>query len=164
MLYRNSTMIDLVNYMPTSTVWSCANDINNAGTIVGSLSCSEGGFAFTLDADYNLTLIAPGTATAINNSGQIIGRVGYNNSKTWIYENGSLTYLNDLIDPASGWDLARVYDINDAGQIVGYGSRGNSSYQSHRAFLLNPIPEPLTFSLLAAGSIISLRKRKTINT
>ncbi len=32
--------------------------------------------------------------------------------------------LNTLIDPASGWRLFEALDINAAGQIVGYGSRG----------------------------------------
>ena len=46
--------------------------------------------------------------------------------------------LNDLIPPGSGWDLIKATDINDAGQIVGFGTATpGSSYL--RAFLLVPV-------------------------
>lgn len=49
--------------------------------------------------------------------------------------------LKDLLPANSGWTLDSAIDINDAGQIVGYGE-----YQARRrAFLLTPeatVPEP----------------------
>ena len=59
--------------------------------------------------------------------------------------------LNDLIDPASGWVLTDVRDINNHGQIVGYGT----SPQGHtHGFPLTPVPE--TSSMLCLGMFFSL--------
>jgi len=53
--------------------------------------------------------------------------------------------------------LRSAFAINDNGQIVGIGSdaQGNG-----RAFLLTPIPEPATLSLLALGGLALLRRRR----
>jgi probable HAF family extracellular repeat protein len=42
--------------------------------------------------------------------------------------------LNKLIPAHSGWVLETAYSINDAGQIVGYGTLN----KQQRAFLLTP--------------------------
>jgi probable HAF family extracellular repeat protein len=43
--------------------------------------------------------------------------------------------LNKLIPPNSGWELDVANGINDAGEIVGYGTRNGTNL---RAFLLTP--------------------------
>src|SRR4029079_17082067 len=48
--------------------------------------------------------------------------------------------LNTLIDPSLGWVLQAANDINDAGQIVGYGFN-NVTGQTH-AVRLQPIGGP----------------------
>ena len=54
--------------------------------------------------------------------------------------------LIDLIPAGSGWDILNIaYDINDSGQIVGYGTVGGETH----AFMMTPIPEPTTMLLLA---------------
>ena len=58
-----------------------------------------------------------------------------------------MTNLNSLIDPGSGWGLYSAQAINDNGQIVGYGNFAGQT----QAFLLTPVPEPATMSLLAMG-------------
>ena len=58
-----------------------------------------------------------------------------------------MTNLNSLIDPGSGWGLYSAQAINDNGQIVGYGNFAGQT----EAFLLTPVPEPATMSLLAMG-------------
>jgi probable HAF family extracellular repeat protein len=57
-----------------------------------------------------------------------------------------LVDLNTLIDPATGWSLRAACDINDRGQIVGYGMV-LATGETH-AFRLDPAPAP---SLVAAG-------------
>ena len=79
----------------------------------------------------------------------------------FLYSNGSMTDLNSLIDPASGWTLHYAFAINDSGQIVG---TGNNSLRQAHAFLLTPTPEPSTLALLAAGAgsllLMAWRRRK----
>jgi hypothetical protein len=55
--------------------------------------------------------------------------------------------LNDLIDPALGWELLQALGINDLGQIVGH---GRINGQTH-AFLLTPVPVPHSLALAAAA-------------
>src|SRR5688500_16892239 len=64
-------------------------------------------------------------ARAINNRGQIVGRVAhangfaYGDSKAVLWERGRMVYL----DTRQGW-LSTAHDINDLGQVVGVEHRG----------------------------------------
>ena len=79
-------------------------------------------------------------AFEINSLGDIVGSsdlpgmVG--NSHAFLWKNGSMKDLNDLIPPASGWTLNSAIAINDFGMIVGTGV--NPQGKSH-AFLLKPL-------------------------
>jgi probable HAF family extracellular repeat protein len=85
----------------------------------------------------------PSTAFDVNNNGRVVGQAG----GAFLWEDGVMLDLNDLIDPASGWTLSYASGINDLGLIVGQGD--NPAGESH-AFLLvpldggqpNPIPLP----------------------
>jgi len=57
--------------------------------------------------------------------------------------------LNDLVDPAAGWELTYAADINDTGQIVGTGRIGGVQH----GFLLSPVPEPSSAVLLVLGAL-----------
>jgi probable HAF family extracellular repeat protein len=72
-------------------------------------------------------------ATAVNDSGQVVGGTG---GHAFLYDNGKMVDLNTLISSASGWLLESATAVNDSGQIVGYGtnSRGKTD-----AFLLTPL-------------------------
>jgi probable HAF family extracellular repeat protein len=76
-------------------------------------------------------------AGGINDQGQVVGYSSDNgnNPHAFIWENGVLTDLNNLIPNDSGWVLKGAADINELGQIVGYGSLDGEN----RAFLLTPI-------------------------
>jgi probable HAF family extracellular repeat protein len=78
----------------------------------------------------------------INDESQV---VGWSSTSTgaqhgFIWDDGVLSDLNDLIPADSGWTLARATAINDRGQIAGIGDvKGRRA-----AFLLTPLAsEPL---------------------
>ncbi|MCC6155335.1 MAG: PKD domain-containing protein [Candidatus Hydrogenedentes bacterium] len=76
-------------------------------------------------------------ARAINDSNQVVGSsltvsgttraFGWDNTGTAV-----MTNLNDLLPGGSGWVLSEAWDINNSGEIVGYGTKAGLT----RAFLL----------------------------
>jgi probable HAF family extracellular repeat protein len=91
-------------------------------------------------------------ATAINASSMVVGWSrndfgGDDGSSAFLWQNGQMLDLNLLISPNSGWHLTAAKDINDAGQIVGYGTLDGQQ----ESFLLTPIPEPSSFALICLG-------------
>jgi probable HAF family extracellular repeat protein len=132
--------------------WSVASGIDNAGHVVGNwwtrLS-SESMQAFWSDGRQMRSLGPEGRGafhpTAINARGQI---VGYSEVKWWnpfdrttrpfLYSDGVLVDLHDLLPTGSDWRLRYALDINDAGQIAGQGISAISGGDWH-ALLLTPI-------------------------
>jgi probable HAF family extracellular repeat protein len=83
------------------------------------------------------TLGGDSFAYAINNAGQVVGNsyIGKSLKYPVLWDNNSIKDLNNLIPPKSGWVLMGVSDINDKGQIVGYGKINGRFH----AFLLTPV-------------------------
>jgi len=149
-LFSNGTMTDL-GRLPGGTE-SYGYAINDSGQVTGKSS----GHAFLWQ---NGTMTDLGTlggyesiGYGINATGQVVGTSymsGYAGQSAFIYNNGVMTNLNELIDPASGWNLNEANAINDVGQIVGWGWRTYLG-ETH-GFLLTPVPEPHIFALMLAG-------------
>lgn len=100
-------------------------------------------------------------ACAINNNGQVVGYSMLGDSKhAMVWSNTAEhqgTDLNTLIPQDSGWEnLTEAHDINESGQIVGYGRLTGSNFD--RAFFLAPVPEPTALLLLMPGVLILLRR------
>jgi probable HAF family extracellular repeat protein len=74
------------------------------------------------------------SACGINPTGQIVGVAenGKGKAQAFLYRDGRMTDLNDLLPPGSGWVPESAASINDAGQIVGSGMH----HGQRRAFLL----------------------------
>jgi probable HAF family extracellular repeat protein len=76
----------------------------------------------------------------INSSGLVVGQSTYQKQGSaivyhaFVYSSGKMRDLNRLIPAHSGWVLTTAYVINDAGEIVGYGTHN----KQERAFLLTP--------------------------
>ncbi|MFT3858232.1 MAG: hypothetical protein QM742_12275 [Aquabacterium sp.] len=94
-------------------------------------------------------------AMGINNRNDVVGTLNYytpwgdETQEAFAYVDGQMRKLGSLIDPASGWQLKAAMDINDRGQIVGYGVFNGQE----RGFLLTPVPEPDALALVAAGML-----------
>ena len=126
---------------------SGAGAINNFGQIVGSSGRID---PRTNEAISRAFLYAGGVMTAlpipswesyagdINDSGVVVGTMrsdtgGFSSYHAYIYAEGVVTNLNDLLPSGSGLHLVAATAINNAGQIVGVAidSRGDQ-----RAFLM----------------------------
>jgi probable HAF family extracellular repeat protein len=119
-----------------------ANAINDAGQIVG------GAFRAFLYSAGSVTDLGtlPGfsgsTALAINNLGQIAGYASGGDQlhhHAFVYADGALADLNDLIPPGTGLTMNEATGINDAGQIVGFASDRGLHFH---AVLLTPDDGP----------------------
>ena len=129
---------------------SYALDINEANQVVGYSGGAAGGLhavlwlpapAYGLPPGINdLGTLTPGGGTsfaqAINNNGQVVGSTSTSSSPqaAFVWEDGEMVNLNERLLGGAGWNLQRAMDINDAGQIVGYGTLNGQT----RAFLLTP--------------------------
>jgi len=139
---------------------SFAYDINDNGKIVGwsledpntvshAFEWADGEMIDlgTLGGTYS-------AAFAINLSGLSVGASSdaSGQQRAVMWEGGRILDLNTLIAPGAGWLLTMATDLNDNGQIVGYGTT-----QGHmHAFLLTPLPslaaKPAAATLWFAGA------------
>jgi probable HAF family extracellular repeat protein len=119
-----------------SSADSRPQDINEAGQIVGRNKLANGRKHATLwqsgqTIDLDTLNTVDSEAYAINDAGSIVGYAGF----AFIYQNGHMQLLDDLIAPNSGWVLRDALDINNAGLIVGSGDFQGGTH----AFLLTPV-------------------------
>jgi probable HAF family extracellular repeat protein len=124
---------------------SIAYAINDAGQIVGGSTNAAGvNHAFLYEGATMTDLGALGgaanisTARGINNSGMIVGD---SNGHGFIYLNGKMIDLNDLIDHSAGITVAYASSINDNGQIVGWGNVPNfmTTAGANNGLLITPV-------------------------
>lgn len=161
---------------------SIAWDVNEAGHAVGNsgTSTAQHAFLYRDGALIDLGTLIPdmipdskyngSVARALNNLDQVVGQSSgpSYDPRSWdrafLYDPAlaRMLDLNVLIGPDTGWLLTDAIDINDSGQILGYGKFGG---QSH-GYLLTPLqatpaPEPTTLAVLVlASGALWLRRRR----
>ena len=107
------------------------------------------------------------TALGVNDQDQVVGNsltAGFE-QHAFLYSNGVMQDLNNLLVPGSQVTLFSATGINDHGQIIADGD--NALGQQH-AFLLTPqsVPEPSSLLLAATALLIGLtaaRRRAVVS-
>jgi probable HAF family extracellular repeat protein len=90
--------------------------------------------------------------------------VGYSDTPSgqdaFLYTDGQMVDLNNLIDPSSGWSIVEADGINDDGQIVATGYQDGLGGEFD-TLLLTPVPEPVSASMLVFVLLSKLASRPT---
>jgi uncharacterized membrane protein len=117
---------ELVTEEPIGTLLY-ATDINNFSQIVGRISDYPYESSFLFDQGQITDLGFKG-ARAINDSGHVVGL-------NYLYTNGQVFNLYDLIETDNTYTSFEAIDINNSGQIIGNASIDGVTH----AVLLNPV-------------------------
>jgi probable HAF family extracellular repeat protein len=151
-----------------------ATGVNAAGEVVGTTNLLtgdsplqavrwSGGTAYdlgTLEPE-NPGVLRGAAALGINKRGEVVGFSYYYwdcpadrfctvAPHAFVYRNGAMRDLNDLIPPDSGWVLQTATAINDAGQILAVGVTPPSPTgpRASAAFILTPVPDAMIGNLI----------------
>jgi probable HAF family extracellular repeat protein len=165
-LWENGRMRDL----GTAGIKSAAFGINNKGEVVGV----SGGRAVLWQQGKMTYLgslggrLVNGVAAAINNGGQVVGTAYTSTMETdphplrrgFLYREGRMLDLNDLIPKETQWVLEGAWAINDRGQIIAFGEKGDHQGTQTHSLLLTPTLE----AQLAANTFWRLREWLSMNT
>lgn len=166
---RSGNIYDLGTFGPNTANYyeSAASAINDHGWIVGSSTTSPaaqtvpyntishaflcyngtGGPGSLIDLGV-LPGLAESYATGINNGGVIVGDCTGGSAAVYtygeagfIYMNGVMQALNDLLIKNPGWNIDEANAINDLGQIAATGTITTDGVQVTHALLLNPVKQ-----------------------
>lgn len=158
-LYQDGTMVDLGTFGGSD---SFANDINDAGQVVGWTTDDKEDRLPFIYTDGAMRLLGPdddyvtGDAIAINNAGMVVGWTQDDwgaPMDAFLYAGGELSSLDLLVGNTDRWRIVEAYDINDAGQILGKACRADECL-SVRLDLVSAVPEPGGYALLTAGLVL----------
>jgi probable HAF family extracellular repeat protein len=126
-LYQQGTMTALAT---PAGYGSVASRINERGQVIGRLEPNDASWetwraALWDKGQVKVLLDQASDARGINNRGQVVGAV-LTGSGGFFYEPGQgVRSLNDLIDTSTGWNIFYAQAINERGQIVGFGCKGD---------------------------------------
>jgi uncharacterized membrane protein len=155
-----------INFQPAPYTYSTAQQINNNGVVVGNGHDANGDMkAIIWNTDGSIQLLGTfgGTqsrAFSINDANTIVGfaEIAGNDDRAMIsYDGLNMVDLNSEVANLSGWaSLDRAYDINENGDIVGYGTRTDGTQQAFRLTVV-PVPAAIWMFISALGLLASRR-------
>jgi probable HAF family extracellular repeat protein len=149
-LWEQDTVIDIGDL--GGDAWHTPMDINSAGDVVGfsnpvgviGIDFAPHAFLWTRAGGVRDLGTLPGDAVSqavgINSSGQIVGVSSGAINRAFLYENGEMKDLNDLVGPDFPYLLIVAQHINDAGVIVGRAVRRGTTVQV--PFVATPVTAP----------------------
>lgn len=168
-IFENGAMVDLGTL---GGQHSQGTAINEHGVVAGYSRIANGdthAFVSSSSGLIDIGVLGPNgvnsLAYGINNHGDVVGTsVSTTETSAFLYSNGVLHNLNDLLPANSGWHLIEARGINDNGQITGYGTLNGQT----RAFVLSPeeqvspVPEPSSIALWICGfiSFLAIARRR----
>lgn len=167
-VWEHNSIVDISNGFESE-----ARGINDFGQVVGQTTGPTGthqGFLWNNGTTENLGTLPTGRnseAYSINNEGVVVGAADVVSSVTYetnpitheviittnfqnhafLFSNGSMVDLNNLISTNSGWQLYYAFGVNNSDQIVGWGSLDGGEHI--RSFILE-IPEPSAPAIMAS--------------
>lgn len=115
--------------------FSVGYDINDSNVIVGYAANASGdSHAFSWDTTSGMIDLgtlggSASIARSVNNAGQIVGYAvtTEGDPHAFIYENGQMHDLNNRVVDSNGWELIDAYHINEFGEVLVRGKRGNEN-------------------------------------
>lgn len=97
-----------------------------------------------------------GAAFDINELGQIVGEAPTDQEelRAFLFENGRMLDLNELISPPTGSFLSKAVGINDSGQIAAMGIVDGEIHAFRLDPVATPVPEPTATVLFGAAALV----------
>lgn len=157
----NGTITPITN--PTASWVEPSYGLNNNGAVTGKMLVGSQLHGVLWNSTGGSTDIPalPGyfhsIASDINNRDQAVGYSMdmYEESyAAFLYQCGTLTNINSLIDPASGWSMKMALRISDGGSIIAYGS---AHYTSSNVVLVPVIDTAATAKATENDKPVSFR-------
>ena len=142
-----TALLPSIDELPPGVHFSSAYGINDNGQVVGFSYADTPSVAEMYATMWDGCILrnlgtlgyAGSRALSNNNANQVVGWSEISSTvglRAFIWDGSQMMNLNDLIPEDSGWILEEAKDINERGQIVGYGLNPEGI---QRAFLLTPV-------------------------
>ena len=131
-IYQNGGVTNLGNF---GGLGSYAFGINDGGQIVGHVATDNGAAAFLYNNGVVTSLGSLGGSNSfaygVNNALQVAGsslKADNVTTHAFLWQNGVIRDLNQLLPYNSGWELMEAHGINDYGSIAGWGIIGAQAH------------------------------------